>query len=170
MRNTIRTVALLAALAGAVTYGWRWLFPSDEAQIQAVLERIADALSGDADGDVNRLARAASLRNQFDPEVTIDPGPPFGALRGRDTVISTAATAHSAVRNLELSFADVTVLVDSVRRAATANLTAEARFNNVRGGRGADARALEVAFTRIDGAWVVSSVTAARPLRRFDQP
>jgi hypothetical protein len=173
MRNTIRIVAVLAALAGAATYGWKWLFPDDEAQIHALLERIADGIGAGADdgeGNVSRLARAASLRHDFDSDVTIDAGPPFEKLRGRDAIIGTAATVHGSVRNLVVSFTDVTVDVDRALGGATANLTAEARFDAAGGGRSLEAREVDVAFKRIDGSWVVSAVTLVQTLRRLDQP
>jgi len=159
----------VAALAGAAVYGWRVWFPNDEAQIHAVLERIADGISGDGEGDARRLARAASLLEEFDPDVTVDAGPPFDTLRGRDVILGAAAKMNGSVRNLDLSFDDVVIQVDAVRSQATANLTAEARFDDG-GGAAVDARELDVSFTRIDGAWVVSAVTLVRPLRRLDQP
>jgi hypothetical protein len=172
MRNTIRIIAVVAALAGAATYGWQWLFPDDEAQIHALLERIAGGVgAGDRDdGDMSRLARAAALRHDFDPDVTIDAGPPFEKLRGDDAIIGAAATVHGSVRNLVVSFTDVTIHVDPAPGGATANLTAEARFDAAGGGRGVEARELDVAFRRIDGSWVVSAVTFVQTLRRLDQP
>ena len=171
MRNTIRLIALLAALAGAVTYGWRWLFPDDEAQIHALLERIADGVGGSGgEGDVTRLQRAASVGDEFDADVTVDAGAPFEKLRGRDAIIGTAARVNVAVRNLDVSFTDVTIQVDPAGGRATANLTAEARFDEAGSGRGVDARELAVAFTRSNGSWVVSAVTLVPTLRRIDQP
>jgi hypothetical protein len=148
--------------------GWQWLFPSDEAQIAALLERIADGVSGGAEeGSMGRLARAASLRDEFAPDVTVDAGPPFQRIKGREAIIALAARTGGAVRNLTISFPDVAIAVASDRQSATAVVTAEARFDED-GGRGIDARELELAFTRLEGDWVISVVTLVRPIERLD--
>jgi len=53
---------------------------------------------------------------------------------------------------------------------ATASLTGEAEFDASGGGRGFDARELDVTFSRTDGAWVVATVMQVRTLRRLDEP
>ena len=168
MGRAIRIVAMLALIAIGAWYGWRWLVPDDEAEIRAVLERIADAVTATPGGDTGRLVRAASLSREFDPEVAIDAGPPFQRLRGRDAVIGTAARLNAAVRDLQITFRDVTIHVDPARQEATANLVAQAQFDDG-GGAGFDARELDVTFRRLGDAWVVSAVTLVPPLRRIDQ-
>ena len=169
MWNVIRVIVVASMIAAAGWYGWRWLFPSDETAIHAVLERIAGGVEGGgAESAASRLARAAALRREFDPEVTVDAGPPFTRLSGRDAIIGTMARLNGSVRNLDVDFSDVTIRIDPDRHGATANLTAEARFDDV-GGGGFDARELDVTFTRTEGAWVVSAVTLVQPLRRLDQ-
>jgi hypothetical protein len=165
----IRNLVIAAAVGAGLWYGWHWLSPSDEAQIVAVLERIAEGVSGGADqGDVARLARAASLRNEFAPDVTVDAGPPFARLNGREAIIGAAARTSGSVRNLAITFPDVSVAVAPDRQSATAVVTAEARFDDG-GRRTLDARELELAFTRHEGNWVISAVTLVRPLDRLDE-
>jgi len=163
-----RHLALAVAAAAGLWFGWQWFFPSDEAQIVAVLERIADGVSSGAEeGDIGRLARAASLRDAFAPDVTVDAGPPFQRITGREAIIGAAARTTGSVRNLAITFPDVALTVASDRQSATAVVTAEARFDEG-GRRGLDARELELAFTRDEGHWVVSAVTLVRPLNRLD--
>jgi hypothetical protein len=166
----IQRAVILAVIAASLWFGWRWMFPDDEAQIKAVLARIAEGLGGDtgSNGEVGRIARAASLRNEFAPDVTIDAGAPLQRLTGRDSIIGAAARMNSTVRNLEIQFPDVSVHVDPDRQTATATVTAEARFEDRAGIRVIDARELEVGFKRIDGNWVISAVTVMRPLERLD--
>jgi hypothetical protein len=163
-----RLVLAIAAAAG-LWFGWQWAFPNDEAQIAAVLERIADSVSGGADeGSVARLARASSLRNEFAPDVIVDAGPPFQRLTGRDAIIAVVARTRGSVRNLAITFPDVAIAVASDRQSATAVVTAEARFDEP-GGPGVDARELELAFRRHEGQWVISAVNLVRPLDRLDR-
>jgi hypothetical protein len=97
----IRRVALVVAALAGLWIGWHWLVPGDEAQIVAVLDRIADGVSSGAEeGDMARLARAASLRHEFAPDVTVDAGPPFQRLTGREAIIGAAARTAGVVRNL----------------------------------------------------------------------
>ena len=65
-----------------------WAFPNDEAQIAAVLERIADGVSGGADeGSVARhRARASSLRDEFAPDVHRRRRAAVSADEGRDAI------------------------------------------------------------------------------------
>lgn len=162
----IKRLAVAAIALTALWFGWRWLFPNDEAQIRAVLERIADAVGSGAaeEGEVGRIARAASIRGELDPQISVDAGPPFTRLSGRDTLIGTVARVNSTVRDLEVQFEDVQVSVAPDRTTAKVYLTAEAHFNDQRGGRGIEARELDVTFRRLEGDWVVSEVALVRTL------
>jgi hypothetical protein len=164
----IRHVALVIAAAASLWVGWQWLFPSDEAQIAAVLERIADGVSsGEEQGGVGRLARAAALANEFASDVTVEAGPPFERITGREAIIAVVARRAGAARNLTVTFPDVAIAVAPDRQSATAVVTAEARFDEG-GTRGIDARELELVFTRHEDTWVISAVTVVRPLERLD--
>ena len=161
----IQRVVLIAVALTALWFGWRWVFPNDEAQIRAVLERIADAVGSGADeGEVGRIARAASIRKELDPQVAVDAGPPFTRLTGRDTLIGTAVRVNSRVRDLEVQFDDVQVSVAPDRETAKVYLTAAAYFRDQRGGQGLDARELDITFRRLEGHWVVSAVALVRTL------
>jgi hypothetical protein len=163
----IRSLVITAIAAVAMFLGWHWLFPSDEAQIVAVLERVAESVSSGADdNDVGRLARAASLGREVAPDVTVDAGPPFGRLAGREAVIGAAARTGGRVRNLQITFPDVSIAVASDRQSATAVVIAEARFDDG-GARSLDARELELGFTRRDGQWVISAITLVEGLQRL---
>lgn len=162
-----RLVLAVAAAAG-LWVGWQWAFPNDEAQIAVVLERLADGMSGGAEeGSVARLARASSLRNEFAPDAIVDAGPPLQRITGRDAIVAVAARTRGSVGKLAITFPDVAIAVASDRQSATAVVTAEARFDKP-GGRGVDARELDLAFSRYEGRWVISAVTLVRPLDRLD--
>jgi hypothetical protein len=162
----LRRSVLIVAAAAAVWFGYRWLFPDDEAQIRGVLERIAGAVSSGAaeEGDVSRLARAAGVRNYLDPHITVDAGPPFNRMSGRDAIIGTLARLNRTAGDLEVGFDDVQITVDAERDTAKVYLTAEARYRDGGGARGLEARELDVTFRRLEGDWVVSNVALIRTL------
>lgn len=163
MPTALRPLIVALAALAALWMGYRWWFPDDEARIRAVLERIADGVSSGSDeSEVGRIARAASLRNDLDPEILVDAGPPFVRMKGRDSVIGTAARLNGAIRNLEIVFDDVAIDVSG--DTATASLTAEAHFDEGRGGRGMEARELDITLRRLDGRWVIADVRLLRPI------
>ncbi len=163
----LRRVVLAVALAATAWFASRWLFPSDEAQIRAVLDRIADAVGSGAreQGDVARLARAASIHTALDPDITVDAGPPFSALSGRDAIIGSVARFNRAPRDLKVELVDVQIQVAPDRSNASVYLTAEATFVDASGDRGLEARELTLSMKRREGDWVVSGVTPVRTLQ-----
>jgi hypothetical protein len=159
-------VVLIVVAVAAVWVSFEWLFPDDEARIRAVLERIADAVGGGAEqeSEVARLARAASVRNQLDPQIAVDAGPPFSRISGRDAIIGTIARLDGTVDDLEVHFDDVAITVDPGGDSAKVHLTAEARYRDSAGARGFEARELDLTFRRLDGDWVLSDVAQVRTL------
>lgn len=166
-----RLLAILV-LIPALYFGWQWWFPSDEAQITALLDHIAESVAGPEDGDsggpLGAVARAAALQEDFAVDAVIEAGAPFQRLTGRQAIVAAAARVSVAVPNLEVSFPDVDIAVAEDRQTATAVVTAEARFNEA-GRRVMDARELEMTFSRLDGRWVISRVTLIQPLERLDR-
>jgi hypothetical protein len=161
-----RRLVVIGLSVAAIWIGYRSLVPDDDAQIRDVLDRIAAAASdGDAaDSEVSRLARAASVRGELDPDVTVDAGPPFQPMKGRDAIVGTIARVRGTVSDLDLAFDDVEITIDPVRTTARVYLTAEARYRDGSGARVFDARELDVTFRRLDGGWVVSQVALVRTL------
>jgi hypothetical protein len=162
----MKRIILSAVVVAAAVLGYRYFFPGDEAKIRGVLERIAAAVSAGAEeeGEMSRLARAASVRNELDPEISVDAGPPFRRMQGRDAIIGTIARLRGSVRDLVVSFEDVDVTIDPDGTSAQVYLTAEARYRDGSGARGLEARELEVAMRKLEGDWVVSKVTLVRTL------
>ena len=159
-----RLIVLIAVVATA-WFGWRYLFPSDEAQIRSALERIADAVGSDGErGAVAHIARAASMRNELDPEIVVEAGPPFSRMTGRDAVVGAVARLNATLPDLEVDLSDVQVTVAPDRTTARGSLTVDAQFRDERGERVRDARELELTFRRLDGDWVVTQVTLVRAL------
>ncbi len=167
MVRLVRQGVVAVAVVVGAWLAWAWLFPSDEARIRAVLDRVADAVSaGAAEGEIARLARVAGLQQDLHPELVVDAGPPFKDLRGREAVVAAAARTGAMLHELDISFADIVVALDPDRQRASVTLVAEARF---REGEGAaqsyDARELEVEFIRYEERWVVAGVVLVEGLR-----
>ena len=163
----IRRIAIITVAVGAIWFASRWLFPSDEAQIERVLQRVARAAGrGEAgEGEVARIARSVSIRSALDPAITIDAGPPFQQTSGRDVLIGAVARLNTTVNDLEIRFADVQISVDPSRTSAQVYTTAEALFRDARGERGLEARELDLTFRRLEGDWVISRVVPVATLR-----
>ena len=168
MAAALRPVVIAAALAVCGWYGWGYLFPDDEAEIRAVLERIAEGVSSGGEGGVSRIARAAALRHEFSPQVTVDAGAPFERLTGRDAVIGMAAKVAGAAKNLDVRFDDVSIVLGSEGDTADVSLTAYAQLTDAAGGHGVDARELKAAFSKTDGRWLVRAVTLVRAIQPMD--
>lgn len=162
----MRRIIIVVIIAAAGWFGWRWLFPDDEAQIRALLERIEESVGSGAatEGEVARIARAAGIRSALDPQITVDAGPPFSKITGRDALIGTVARMNSTVRDLDVQFVDVQITLEPDGTTARAYMTAEARYQGAQGERGLEARELDVTFRKLEGDWVVSTVALVRTL------
>lgn len=161
----MQRIIVIVVLLAAAWFGWRYFFPTDEARIRRGLERIADAVGMDGgEGEVARIARAASMRNELDPDIVVEAGPPFSRMTGRDIVVAAVARLNSSVPDLDVQVRDVQVAVAPDRTTASGSVTVEARFRDERGERVTDARELDLTFRRRDGDWVVSTVTLVRAL------
>jgi hypothetical protein len=170
VNRSLRNLALIAGGITAAWFAWTWAFPSDEAQIRSVLERISETISGGGtEGDVAVLGRAAALRSHLAPDVVVDAGAPYMRLTGRDAVIVTTARLNGVIRNLDVTFEDIEIAVADDRTSARATLVAEARYDERGGQRGFEARELELAFRRLDGRWVLSEVALIRALQPISQ-
>lgn len=160
-----RTILLVVALAGGGWLAWQWWFPGDEAQIRAVLDRIADGVGSEAgDTRLARVARATALQDELDETIVVELGPPFERLDGRQRVMGAVARVTAAMEGLEVELADVDVVVGANRQEAAVTLTAEAQFEQAGGSRGFEARELHLTFRRAEGRWVVDGVTLVRTL------
>jgi hypothetical protein len=165
MSHWLRGIVIVAVMAVGGWYGWHWLFPDDEAMIRAVLTRIEESIGGSGtEGDLGRLAKVAALRSELDQKITIDAGPPFSRLSGRDAVLGAAARLNTSVPDLEIRFVDVQVSLAADRRTANAYMTAEASFHDARSGQAFEARELDVTFRKLDGAWVIAEANLVRTL------
>ncbi len=157
----VRAPAVVALLfAVAAWAAWQRIFPSDEAQIRAALNRVAAAMTDTVEEKpLSALTRAAALSEEFARDVSVDAGSPFSRIEGREALLATAARLRGMVPELDVRFVDVDVNVDEARTEARVTTTAEARFLRAGGdAREVDARELDIGLGRRDGRWVITSV------------
>lgn len=127
--NRMTAVVVLAALILLGWWGFRTLFPNDEARIRKLLQGAAETASFQADtGTLNRLASVSQLCDLFtdDLEIRLDIQDfRGGRIQGKDELREVAAAAHANLRSLTLEFIELQVRVES-GGTATAQVIVEA--------------------------------------------
>lgn len=166
MAGPLRAGVVLIAVLGGGWAAWRSWAPGDEAEIVALLDRLADGVGGPAgEGHLARVARAAALRDDLDADLRVEIGPPFQPIKGRETMIGMAARLSGTYPNLDVQFRDLDLTIEPDGQRARVTLTAEAHFDQRSGGLGFDARELDLVLTKRDGRWVIAEVSYVRILR-----
>jgi hypothetical protein len=165
--NVFVRVGLAALAAVAFVIGYQWWY-SPERQIRRVLDGVAEGLSHDAPHTGLAAASSASgLNTYFSPDVTVEPGRPFGTLHGRDTVLAAAARVLSATPFLRIEFEDVQITLGADDRSATVDCTAMATLQDRAGQESVDAREVIITMQLVDGRWVIThaqSIEVLEPL------
>ncbi len=158
-----RTLLAVAAVGGILAGLYFW--PSDARAIQRTLSAAADAASSPAgEGDLQRVARAASLAKCLATDVVVDAGPDGPAVRGREMVVGLVSRLRPAGA-ATVDAADVRLIIDGPARRATADVLV--RVTATGGGEvdPFDATELTVELTKIDGDWLIARVTRVPGLR-----
>ena len=154
---------LLVAIVGVAAF---MLWPSDARAIRQRLAAVADAASRKpGEGDLDRVARAASLLKSLTPDIVVDGGADGPSLRGRESVAAVAsrlgATAP-AVFELEMSG----LVIDGKAGRATADVLVRIVGSDGRGDvEPYDGTELQVELAKVDGVWLIARVTREPPLR-----
>lgn len=156
-------VVVLALIAGTVL--WTRLFPSDEAEIRALLDEVRTALTEPSSGRLEQVARARAVSARLAPDITIDLGAPWGVLRGREAVLAAVARAAGRLDSAAIQFQETEIVVAEGREHASGTTVVEAREA---GQTRAAAREFSIDFQRIDGQWLIAAVAAVAPLDRLE--
>ena len=164
MKRTLSLLVALVLVAGTYFALRPWL-SGDERVVRENLRELAEAASFEAAEQRGaRLGLAASIGRFFTPDVTIDIGAPFHAIRGRDAVMALAATAPVPRRGVRIEFVDVQVWMGEDRQSAVAYLTATGAASDQTGESSVDARELEMGFRKMDGEWLVERIKEINPI------
>jgi hypothetical protein len=145
----------------------------DERAIRSQTDAIAQALTVPAnEGELGRVARIASLRNGLAENIVIStgvatsPGAPVPQeLVGRDAVLGLAARWAPPAGGVAVEFVDVQVMLDGGGTTAQVYCTAQATSGPAERPL-VDARELTIGFSKIEGAWLVTSVRPEETLAR----
>lgn len=157
MRRASHLVAA-ATVVAALVWGYRALFPSDERLIRRELADLVESANAVAiDDGVARLAAAARVGQHFTPDATVDFGPPYGRLDGRDRLVAFAAAGHGTSWRVEI--ARVQVVIDAAQ-SARVRLTATVTNERPDGGIEADARELALGLRRVERRWLIAQFEA----------
>jgi hypothetical protein len=165
MRTALRLI-LVALAVGATYYAYRWWSPDEEDRIRAALDDLAEVVSHSNGGGLSQMTRAARLGSFFADDVTVDLGPPFQPIQGRDTIMALAARAQVPGEGLDVRFVDIDVMLRADGLAATVHLTATVRGSSVGDLQAIDAKELVMGLRKIDGEWRIDRVTGIQPLER----
>jgi hypothetical protein len=157
----IGAIVLGVALALWAVFGRK----SDDELIQEQLDNLALAIRVE-NPDENPIFRASRLKEKFEtlftPSVRVSVPELQGAMsvNGREDLVKVATRAGTYWRSAEVSFSDVEIVQaggENNRKVdATALLTAEERGELRR-----DERHVTFGFTKVDGDWLIDSLTVS---------
>lgn len=132
---------------------------SDEDHIIHLLEELAQTVSvEDGDTPMIRQARATRLTSYLTADATIDIGPPFSPVAGRDAVSGVAAAVRVPAGGVTIEFNEVRVPVDTQTRRALVIATVSVMAGAAVGGELLAARELNMVFSEIGGQWLIDDV------------
>jgi hypothetical protein len=161
MRRTALAVAASGVILAAL-YFW----PTDARAILRTLSRAADAVSSPAgEGDLQRVARAASLAKCLTTDVVLETGPDGPSVRGRETVVGLVTRLRPAGA-ATVDAADVRLLIDGQATRATADVLVRVTASGSGEAAPFDGTELTVELAKVDGEWLVARVTRVPGLRR----
>ena len=144
----------------------------DERAIRSQLSAIATSLTVPAnENELGRIARIATLRSALAPDIRVVTGAtarPGGEIPteivGRDIALGLASR-WSIIGGIAVEFVDVQVTIDDAGESAAVYCTAKMTTGTSQQ-PAVDARELTVAFSKVDGAWRVTSVRPENTLIR----
>lgn len=158
--NRVASIASLIVVVATAVGAYVW-WNSPERQIRRVLADVADAMSHDAPvRGLAAAAAAAELQDSLAADVVVETGRPFGALKGRDAVVSAATRILMVTPSMRLEFVDTKVAVAADGRSATVDCSAVATMTDRTGQQSVDAHEVMMTMNRVNGAWVISSAKA----------
>lgn len=157
---------VLAGAAVAVAAAALFFWPTDARAIRQTLAAATDAVSVPAgEGDLQRVARAASLAKRLAGDVVVEAGPEGPSIHGRDTVVGLASRL-SIAGPVTVSATVIDLAIDGAAGRATAHVAVQVRGDS----RGelesvADSEST-VELVKTDGTWLIARATRVPALRR----
>ena len=153
-------LSLVLGAAGAVVVFWLLRPASDESEVLAPVRELARAAAVDA-GAPGPLgaARGAHLAAFFTAEASVDLGPPFAPVVGRDALAGAAGGLSVPAGGLRIALVEADESVD--RRLLLANATVTLRAASADDRELWGERTYDLALRQRDGAWLIHDVRPA---------
>jgi ketosteroid isomerase-like protein len=168
LRNTRKTVFIIAAIVAAGMVIWLVTQDWDQRRIRKNLNRLAAVAlkpRGTAIEGIDLFKRVAILRSLFTEDCVISPGEPVPQIRGLDELSAIFSQGINMVAELKVLFKDVSVSMAPGRAGATATMTAEGIGTDLQGGgRQFEAREIEMAWKKVGGKWKIALVKEVKTL------
>jgi hypothetical protein len=169
--GSVYVAVVVAVLAGYFTYQW-WFNPYRA--IKRQLGELAATLSAPADsrGDVDRLARVASLRHYFAPDVHVKMAPTSSTgstgpeLTSRDALVGAVAAWNPSAGGWTVDFVDIQITLDSDSTARTYLTAVVTTSDPATGQPVVDARDAMAGMAKREGVWVITTAEPVETLRQ----
>ncbi|MFH1707141.1 MAG: nuclear transport factor 2 family protein [Planctomycetota bacterium] len=150
------------AVIAAVVLVWLLWPAGDERQIRRMFDRLARTVSKDAgDGPFTLSGKHDGLRAIFTDDCEVAPGPPAHSMRGLGDVTTAYTAAFQYVKELTVSFRDVTVTVTG--DTASVRTTVTATGPDI---EGIEAREAAAELVRTGDGWRIKTIRAVPTLIR----
>ena len=163
---TPRRLALIALAAFGVVFAvWLVFFrSSDEALIRAKLAKLAVETRVTAeDTSTNPIGRFAhvndAFKTLFDRDVRVSIPEIPGVQSGRKDVAELVTNAPRVVRTFDVDFSAIEIKLDDSKAGALVGTTATINAIEQGGATRSDKRAVDFRFAKIDGDWLITSLT-----------
>jgi hypothetical protein len=168
--GSVYVAVVAAVLAGYFTYQW-WFNPYRA--IKRQLGELAATLSAPADrGDVDRLARVASLHHYFAPDVRVKMGPTSSTgstgpeLTSRDALVGAVAAWNPSASGWNVDFVDIQITLDSDSTARAFLTVVLTTSDPATGQPVVDSRDAMAGLAEREGVWVITTAEPVETLQR----
>jgi len=157
VKRTVQLVAVLLVVVLAFVV-WKRLHPGDKQLIQEQVARLAELVSKpQGEGNAAMALKMNALPGVFTDTFTVDLQDfPFNGTHSATEVTSDVARGRAMFSSIELTFHDVTVILDGPD-TATAAFTARARFSSQQAEGLGETREMHCQLRKVDGKWRFAS-------------
>jgi hypothetical protein len=161
----IRGVWVLAGLS-LLLWGYFVLFPSDEKQIRARLQRLSHLASIESgESMLVRLAKANQLVDLFSANISIHfqgRGRDFGPITDRAELREALLAVQANVKQAQIHFPGVELEIAPDKQSATAQLTALIDLN---GEKNEIVHELKFVLQKMEKQWLITEVSSLRTIK-----
>lgn len=144
---------------------WRFLFPAPEKVIQKKLEKLAQTVSENPQGNISRVANVNRIGSFFHPNVSINLdgfGREVSSVQGRGELEQMALGVRQNNFRVSVRFSTVHVIVGPEKTNATAIVGAEVKINDQAEPIVQD---LRVSFEKMDRAWLIRGIAPTKAFK-----